>query len=308
MAQKAGIPLQDNLGIERIRLPDVQTLFAQRAARLRQLADGNAIGDYMRFAAHIADAQQRCLATCTSPALTKAQIYRAQHKGVPVIDLSDALLPQWKEALKAILSTLEALSGLPPQFNEMAAQLRDAGDTALDAQARAWLVQYPQPVACAPFIAASLQVAYAVQAAQLDLTDVPYLDALTLCPVCGSLPVTSVIRPGEQAQQYRYLHCGVCETEWHLVRIKCSHCGGVEGIAYEHIAGAFDAVQAETCSKCHTYCKIIDQEKERMAEPLADDLATLTLDMLMAEQTSFTRAALNPLLPFAAIEPGERDE
>ena len=39
-----------------------------------------------------------------------------------------------------------------------------------------------------------------------------------------------------------------------------------------------------------------------MAEPLADDLATLTLDLLMSENTQFKRASANPLLFVAVAE------
>ena len=37
-----------------------------------------------------------------------------------------------------------------------------------------------------------------------------------------------------------------------------------------------------------------------MAEPLADDLASLMLDLLMSESTTFKRASANPLL-FVAV-------
>ena len=43
-----------------------------------------------------------------------------------------------------------------------------------------------------------------------------------------------------------------------------------------------------------------------MAEPLADDLASLMLDLLMGEETRFQRASANPLLYVAFAE--EQDE
>ncbi len=42
-------------------------------------------------------------------------------------------------------------------------------------------------------------------------------------------------------------------------------------------------MQAETCTACGTYRKIVNQEKDPLAEPLADDLASLMLDLLMSE-------------------------
>ncbi len=39
------------------------------------------------------------------------------------------------------------------------------------------------------------------------------------CPVCNSMPVSSMVQIGT-TQGLRYLHCNLCETEWHVVRIK----------------------------------------------------------------------------------------
>ena len=83
-----------------------------------------------------------------------------------------------------------------------------------------------------------------------------------------------------------------------MVRIKCSHCESTKGVKYQKVDGGDDTVLAETCDVCHTYRKISNQEKDPFAEPLADDLATLMLDLLMSE-TEFARASINPLLPMA---------
>ena len=60
-------------------------------------------------------------------------------------------------------------------------------------------------------------------------------------------------------------------------------------------------VQAETCTACGSYRKIVNQEKDPLAEPLADDLASLMLDLLMSE-TRFQRASANPLLYVAVAQ------
>jgi FdhE protein len=80
-----------------------------------------------------------------------------------------------------------------------------------------------------------------------------------------------------------------------MVRITCSHCVSTEGITYHSIEGGSDAVRAETCGKCHTYRKILYQEKDTGVEPVADDLASLALDLLMTED-GFHRVNGNPLL------------
>ena len=152
---------------------------------------------------------------------------------------------------------------------------------------------------------------------QLRATRVPDLETGALCPVCGSHPVASVIRIGGQSQGYRYLHCGICESEWHMVRVKCSTCEQNGKIAYQGLdandAAPFDPVtakddklankandpkkvaRAETCDDCHTYRKVFNQEHDYNVEPLADDLASLMLDLLVGE-AGYQRASGNPLL------------
>jgi len=43
-------------------------------------------------------------------------------------------------------------------------------------------------------------------------------------------------------------------------------------------------VKAEACDACHSYLKQVYMTKAPQADAVADDLATLTLDMLMAER------------------------
>jgi FdhE protein len=68
-----------------------------------------------------------------------------------------------------------------------------------------------------------------------------------------------------------------------------------EGITYHAIEGASEAVRAQTCGKCHTYRKILYQEKNSDVEPVADDISSLALDLLMSEG-GFHRGSGNPLL------------
>ena len=56
------------------------------------------------------------------------------------------------------------------------------------------------------------------------------------------------------------------------------------------------AAQAETCSDCNSYLKIVTKEFNLGAEPMADDLASLMLDMKLAEEGQFDRSGFNPLL------------
>lgn len=193
-------------------------------------------------------------------------------------------------------------SAPPPRFPAavyaLCARIIAAPDAELDAQADLLIASRAEGVdgQAAPFVMAALQVYWAAMASTLRVTDVPQLDVATVCPVCGSPPVASIVRSDKRGPQgYRYLHCSLCETEWHMVRITCSHCLTTEGIIYNAIEGGCEAVRAETCGKCHTYRKILYQEKDTGVEPVADDLASLSLDLLMTED-GFHRGSGNPLL------------
>jgi FdhE protein len=186
----------------------------------------------------------------------------------------------------------------PPAVYALCERIAAANDADLDAQADLLIATRSDGVdaQAAPFILAALQVYWAAMASTLRVTDVVQLDVPTVCPVCGSLPVASVVRSDKRGPQgYRYLHCGLCESEWHMVRITCSHCLSTEGITYHCIEGGSEALRAETCGKCQTYRKILYQEKDIQVEPVADDLSSLALDLLMTAE-GFHRGSGNPLL------------
>lgn len=169
-------------------------------------------------------------------------------------------------------------------------------------------------LAAAPLVAAALQLAFtrlvqATEAARGTDRLPPFgrTDDATRCPCCGSLPTASISRLGQQ-EGHRYLHCALCSSQWHLVRIKCSHCLGTKGISFQGLeaqpgtavaaTGARPgAVQAEVCEPCGHYLKIVHMAKDNDVEPVADDLASLTLDLLLAD-AGHQRHGLNLWLLF----------
>ena len=76
------------------------------------------------------------------------------------------------------------------------------------------------------------------------------------------MPVSGVIQIGT-TQGLRYLHCGLCETEWHVVRIKCTNCEQTRDLNYWSLESEQAAVKAESCGDCGSYLKILSQEKTR---------------------------------------------
>ncbi|MGW8421530.1 MULTISPECIES: formate dehydrogenase accessory protein FdhE [Comamonas] len=308
--QPGEIEALDHTSFPRILLPQVSSLFAERAARLRQLANGNPIADYLLFVAQIMDAQHKAAATIEISAPDAELMARAQEHSMPLLPAVDTIDPAWQAVLDNMLDTLQGSEGLPAPLQPLLKELR-----ALTPETRADIAKKllqkevaARHVGMAPFIMAALQVTFAKRSASLSARDVPYTDPASICPVCASEPVASVIRIGGKVAGHRYAHCGTCACEWHMVRVKCTHCESTMGIHYQGIDGSGEEVLAETCDECGSYRKIVNQEKNPMVEPLVDDLASLMLDLLMSE-TQFQRASANPLLFVAVAEEqqGEAD-
>ena len=301
--QPGEIEALDHVNFPRVRLPQPADLFQERAARLEQRAEGHPIADYLRFAARVVRAQQALAAQAPAaePPSDEA-VRRAGAAGMPIMPAASEPLPEnWRATLRALIAKLDGDAAVPAPLQSVLAQLAAAQDEALDALARQALADNlgREDLAAAPLVMAALQVEFAARAAAVEPGMAPYTEPATICPVCGSAPVASVLRIGGNIAGHRYLHCGLCCTEWHMVRIKCSHCESTQGVRYQGMENADgqkdEVVQAETCTACHTYRKFVSQEKDPFAEPLADDLASLTLDLLMGE-TEFSRASGNPLL------------
>ncbi|WP_295998152.1 formate dehydrogenase accessory protein FdhE [Rugamonas sp.] len=320
----------DHNAIPRLLLPQAASAFAARAARLRQLAGGAVggtpvdatLGGYLLLMAALVDAQAAVSVALPRDAVTLpplADMQQALAHRMPLIPVGGERDPVWRRIFSSLLDRLDSLAAAPPQLSAVLGELRGLDAAALDACADAVLAQDGAAVNAlhAPFVAAALQVLWTVQAGMLHQLDVPVLETGTLCPVCGSHPVASAIRIGGQSQGYRYLQCGICTSEWHMVRVKCSTCESNSQIAYRSL-DAIDAAalaqtakprskandpkkvaRAETCEDCHSYRKIFNQEHDYYIEPLADDLASLTLDLLVSA-AGYDRASGNPLLWFSA--------
>jgi len=261
--------------IPRIRLPDPTSVFSARAARLRHLSEGHAVGDYLRLMAALADAQQAALDTRTDG--------------------------EWRVVLATLCEAIEAASGFPQGVKAACERVRALPAAELENQVDLLLSNAIEGVdaQAAPFIMAALQVCQTRTVCALSPEEVTEragaLHIPGCCPMCGGLPVASIVRAEKAYQGYRYLHCSVCASEWHLVRIKCSQCESTEGIHYHSIEGGSSAVRAEACDSCKTYRKICYQEQDMTVEPVADDLGSLALDLLMTE-AGFHRGSGNPLL------------
>jgi len=322
----------DHNAIPRLLLPQARSLFTARAARLRQLANnditgipvGESMQGYLQLMAALVDAQAAVAASLPAETFAlpdAAEIALSLEHNMPPLPVSGTRPASWRTVFTALLDQLAPLAREQPQMAGVLAQLRELDAAQLEGCADAVLAEVTEGVdpLHAPFVAAALQVVWTMRASQLDSPAVQPLVTNTLCPVCGSHPVASVIRIGGQSQGYRYLHCSACASEWHMVRVKCSCCEHTSRIAYQSLETNEDKAEvvaadsapvnkandpskvarAETCDDCKTYRKIFNQEHDFNVEPLADDLASLTLDLLVGE-AGYARASGNPLLWFNA--------
>ncbi|MBB1597349.1 formate dehydrogenase accessory protein FdhE [Achromobacter sp. UMC46] len=291
----------DHNVIPRVTLPDRSSVFATRAARLRQLAADSPVADYLLLMAQLVDAQQRALKDCAAPEASEDRVALAQAHGMPPLQaVGWPRDPMWRGILARLVDDVSRGKNVPAEAVEVCAALRrviNEDPESLEDLAEAVLSEQDQGVdgAAAPFVMAALQVYWTDLASRFDDRQLPVVSPFGVCPVCASLPVASVVRVGGQYEGYRYLCCSLCATQWHMVRVKCTHCEDVESVAYQSIDGRSPAIKAETCDHCHTYRKIFYQDKDLHVEPVADDLASLMLDVLVGE-AGYSRASGNPLL------------
>lgn len=280
--------------IPELRLPGTH-LFAARARRFQQLARTSSLGDWLELLARLSEAQQQAfdaLPPLTLPSNELLERCRL-HAMPPLAPAGWSREAVWQDVLRSLLTALDG-QGLPP----LQATLREL--RLLTAHELEGLAEQVLKLrVCAPgdalLVGAALQVYWTALAGALNVAEVARPEQAGLCPVCGSPPTSSVIRIGGAENGLRYLHCSLCSSEWHVVRAKCSHCENSQGLAYYSLEGAQPAVRAEACPHCHSYLKVLDQERDPSLDPLADDLASLALDILVGEE-GFERGAVNRLL------------
>jgi len=112
------------------------------------------------------------------------------------------------------------------------------------------------------------------------------------CPFCGSKPGMAVLRPEGEGGR-RFLLCSLCSTEWLFRRILCPNCGEEDRSKLPAFVPESPAhVRIEACDSCGTYLKAIDLTKYGLAEPVVDELATVTLN-IWAEEHGYVKIAPN---------------
>ncbi|MFO1147850.1 MAG: formate dehydrogenase accessory protein FdhE [Alsobacter sp.] len=314
-----------------VRLPDPGALFARRAARFAELAGAHPLGPYLTLMEGVARAQDALLpllpalsspmqgepgiatppevpqdAPRGSPGLPAAAGDDAEgaserpgdaddHGPPPLSRLAWPRDPVVLHTLRGLFDALGAVS-MPGEAAEALGGLRSAGDEALAGPVAAVLAEAipAERLAEHAFVAAGLQVHAARSAAALPAAR-PRRVAHGLCPACQGAPVASLVVGWPGAENARYAACSLCGTLWNAVRVKCLVCEATGGISYREVAESGGAVKAECCDTCRSYVKVLHQAGHPRLDPLADDIGSVGLDLLLRDEP-YRRAGFNPFL------------
>lgn len=123
------------------------------------------------------------------------------------------------------------------------------------------------------------------------------------CPICGSKPSMSLLRPGQQepteflknSSAQRWLCCSACAHTWRFSRTLCPECGADKqnDREYFHVADK-NLERVELCPNCNHYLLTMDI-RERLS-PLDHRLAPLGLVHLdiLARQQGYAPIVLRP--------------
>lgn len=279
----------DRGAIVPLRLVAPALLFERRSARLAALAQGHPAGAYLGLLSRLAAGQRTAVREIAVATAAR------RRDGPPLAHDRVARDEEWRRMLRVVVATVRQGPELPAQTRATLGALQAAGVDALEHVADAVLAGEvgPERIGWAPFVGAALQAWFSARSATLDRAEVARADFG--CPVCGAPPVAGVVQGDDRL---RYLSCSLCAAEWHLTRIHCASCRASAGLAYFHLEHD-PGVDAEACEACRSYVKQLDLEKRPGAEPLADDAATLSLDLLLAEQ-GYRRGGVNLLLGISA--------
>ncbi len=279
------------------RVPNPATLFATRAARFKDLAEGHHMEAFLAFVADVAEAQRQIAASLSDPPQPDADgIKAAMEASQPVYPRAQLPLGNDFHLIFSRLIAALATTSKPQAAEDERQRLATLPKLTVEALARDFL----SGTALVDQAGASLYVAAALQVLLVRLASVLPEDQLRsigngVCPCCGSHPVASMIVGWKGAYATRYLHCALCGTNWNYVRIKCTSCGSTGGIAYYSSNDIAKHIYAETCDNCKSYLKIMHQHKDTSLDPFADDLATYGLDIKIRE-AGWSRFGYHPFL------------
>jgi FdhE protein len=293
-----GSPLGGVTAPEPLILPSPATRFSATASRLKTLAEGQPMAEWLGFMSELSQAQHVAATTLPPmPSIDRSLIDQSVAARIPPLAADGHHRNSaWRDGLAILLDELDG-NALPEPASAAIANIHARSTNDIEDLADAFLrgTLSPDDVGAGLYITAALQVYFTHLAGRLDASALRLLPQRGLCPTCGSTPVSGVITASGQTPGTRYLYCSLCSTAWNHVRAICITCENSRTLSLKGIEGDSGAVKAETCDDCQTYAKMLYQGKDTKVDPYADDLATLGLDIMVSE-AGWARHAPNPLL------------
>lgn len=272
------------------------SVFLDQSLRFTALAEGHSLGDWLHLLGILTGIQHELLQEYPQPLLPddESMAFAGENRLPPISSQSWLRDPSWRQLLKAVAQKLAPHAPLPLQNTLNRLHALESAEIEVLAEKVLKAELHGRHTDLLPFVAAALQVYWTALATGLDVSKLTPLDMSGLCPCCGFLPVSSIVRSGGEVDRLRYLHCALCNTEWNFVRVTCTVCHDSGRMAYHHIEGSDGSIRAETCDACKSYLKILYQDKSSLPDPVADDLSTLSLDILI-DQAGYNRKGPNLL-------------
>ncbi|MDI5876976.1 formate dehydrogenase accessory protein FdhE [Shewanella xiamenensis] len=295
MSHTAEIPMvpgsESPLELKPLKAVDPKTVYHRRAQRLLSLAKDSPLADYFELCRRVVAIQARLAAEADFGQL----LAWGKDEAIPLSHLGSEADSYWQGLLQQLLSDL-----LPQVDEDMARVLRLLMQQSPE-QLTSWGSALRQghmsvvPARFSLFIWAAMGVYWSHWAPMvIKRIDQRKVVQQNLCPICGCHPVASLIVDQPRAG-LRYLHCSLCESEWHYIRAHCTSCGQDKGTTLWSFDDAKAQVRIESCDECHGYTKMLFVEKSPLMDVAADDLATLMLDSELNAK-GFGATTVNPLL------------
>jgi FdhE protein len=283
---------------EPLLLPEPATRFSATAGRLRTLASGHPMAEWLGFMSLLSEAQHIAATILPPmPAIEPGLIAQSVEARMPPLSADGHHRNSaWRDGLSVLFDELDG-KDVPSPASAIVANMRGTSANEIEDLADGFLrgSLRTDDVGPALYVAAALQVYFTRLAGGLDASALRLLPQRGLCPCCGSTAVSGLITASGATPGTRYLYCSMCSTAWNHVRAVCITCESSGSLSLKGIERGSAAVQAETCDSCHTYAKMLYQTKDTKVDPYADDLASVGLDIMVSE-AGWARHAPNPLL------------
>jgi FdhE protein len=283
-------------------VPAAAELFRARAARMHTLVAQQSDSPWLVFCAQLMQAQVDCLSSVQPQALEQNVVRESMLHKLPPLSITTWLPEaQWPVVFEALCRSLEA-QPLAPGVRGALERVKCSALSDQIRQAKALLAaeESQLPPDAVPFIGATLQLLWVTQAKALSEYVDLHKGESGLCPVCGSHPVASVVRIGER-DLHRYMVCSLCASEWYAPRARCTNCETPKEVSMlgDH---RDSALQGECCEECRGYLKLMFQSKEPQLDAVADDLASINLDLALAAE-GFSRTGRNLFFTVGQVDP-----